>query len=253
MRTSVLTFNQERAVELGLSVEELLLLNWFVYFNGSEDALKFTLDDGVYIWVSYQKVLDDLPIIHCNKRNLATKFQHLSDAGVLVHKTLKQTGTMSAFRLGHEYSGLVLNRAASKSDEGSPKIDEGSLKSDDPLVQNQTTKDKELKNKDITPIAPKGETERVTYSERFERFWKSYPRKIGKMAAWNVFRRLKVDDALLDTMLRTLEAQKKSDDWKRDGGQYIPHPRTWLNQGRWEDSVDMSTSEPEGGGISQLW
>ena len=23
--------------------------------------------------------------------------------------------------------------------------------------------------------------------------------------------------------------------WRKDDGQFIPHPRTWLNQGRWKD------------------
>jgi hypothetical protein len=26
-----------------------------------------------------------------------------------------------------------------------------------------------------------------------------------------------------------------SAEWTKDGGQFIPHPATWLNQKRWED------------------
>ena len=157
---------------------------------------------------------------------------------------------MSVFRLGREYNSLILNRTVQNSDEAGTKSARGSLKSDDPHVQNQTTKDKVLENKEDPPISPSGGTQ-TEYSDRFERFWKAYPRKIGKVAAWNVFRRLKVDDAMLDKILKAIDAQKKSDQWNRDGGQYIPHPRTWLNQGRWEDSVD--TFEPENGGVPKLW
>ena len=29
--------------------------------------------------------------------------------------------------------------------------------------------------------------------------------------------------------------QKKSGQWKKENGQYIPHPATYINQRRWED------------------
>jgi len=32
-----------------------------------------------------------------------------------------------------------------------------------------------------------------------------------------------------------LERSKVSEQWQRDGGQFIPHPATWLNGRRWED------------------
>ena len=38
-------------------------------------------------------------------------------------------------------------------------------------------------------------------------------------------------------MIGAVEAQKQTEQWKRDGGQYIPHPATWLNQMRWEDEL----------------
>lgn len=39
----------------------------------------------------------------------------------------------------------------------------------------------------------------------------------------------------LETLVTAVERQKCSDQWTRDNGQYIPHPTTWLNQGRWDD------------------
>jgi hypothetical protein len=42
---------------------------------------------------------------------------------------------------------------------------------------------------------------------------------------------------LLQRMLEAIKEQKASDQWKRDNGQYIPNPATWLNQGRWEDEA----------------
>lgn len=78
--------------------------------------------------------------------------------------------------------------------------------------------------------------------ERFDRFWTAYPRKTAKQDAMKAFARLNPDDALLDTILTALEKHKKSDQWTRDGGQYIPHPATWLIGKRWTD--EMTEAQP---------
>jgi uncharacterized protein YdaU (DUF1376 family) len=74
-------------------------------------------------------------------------------------------------------------------------------------------------------------------SVRFDEFWKVYPKKIGKDAAKKAFDKRKPDQAMFDTMLNAIHFQRSSDAWQRDGGQYIPNPATWLNQGRWQDEV----------------
>ena len=79
----------------------------------------------------------------------------------------------------------------------------------------------------------------------FDRFWTAYPRKVAKPDARKKFEKLNPDEALLETMLAAIEKQKRSDQWIRDGGQFIPHPSTWLNQRRWEDEV-TETRAPAG-------
>lgn len=69
----------------------------------------------------------------------------------------------------------------------------------------------------------------------FVEFWKAYPRKVGKEAAWRVWQRLNPSAELLAVMLAALAWQRQQPQWVRDGGQYVPHPSTWLNQGRWQD------------------
>ena len=39
----------------------------------------------------------------------------------------------------------------------------------------------------------------------------------------------------LETLVTAVERQKCSDQWTQNNGQFIPHPATWLNQGRWDD------------------
>lgn len=71
----------------------------------------------------------------------------------------------------------------------------------------------------------------------FDRFWKLYPRKIGKGNAEKAWKKLKVTQPLFDRICAALAAQVNSPDWKKDGGQFIPHPATWLNGKRWEDEL----------------
>lgn len=84
---------------------------------------------------------------------------------------------------------------------------------------------------------------------RFERFWSAYPKKVGKDAARRWWGKRKPDDAMLAAMLAAIAVQAKSAQWAKDGGQYIPHPTTWLNEGRWQDdaggNAKAETSRPQ--------
>lgn len=81
--------------------------------------------------------------------------------------------------------------------------------------------------------------------ENFSLFWNAYPKKKSKADAEKAFKKLKPDKQLLDTMLDALEEQKRSQDWKRDNGQFIPYPATWLNGRRWEDDAGGGYSMPD--------
>jgi hypothetical protein len=80
---------------------------------------------------------------------------------------------------------------------------------------------------------------------RFERFWSVYPRKEGKDAAWREWLKRSPADDLLETMIAAVQRQKASPQWRKDGGQFIPQPRTWLHQGRWQDEPQSPEAKPQ--------
>lgn len=87
------------------------------------------------------------------------------------------------------------------------------------------------------PIQSESESETESKNAcAFDVFWKAYPKKVGKIAAKKAFDRVKVP---VETLLDALERQKCGEQWRKDNGQYIPNPATWLNQGRWEDEVHL--------------
>ena len=84
-----------------------------------------------------------------------------------------------------------------------------------------------------TPIAPKKRGQ--VYSSDFLSFYESYPRKVAKDAAWKAWQKRNGDRPEVCVLISAIENQKKSEQWQKDNGQFIPHPATWLNQGRWSD------------------
>ena len=86
-----------------------------------------------------------------------------------------------------------------------------------------------------TPPTPQGGMRAVAeeYSDDFELFWREYPNhNSGKKKAYSAFKRA-LKKATLAELLKSLDAHKKSSQWTKDGGAYIPHATTWLNGERW--------------------
>ena len=81
--------------------------------------------------------------------------------------------------------------------------------------------------------------------EEFEVFWSAYPKKIGKKEAWKSWLKAK-DKPAIDIVIQAIESAKKTDQWTKENGQFIPHPSTWLNQGRWADQSPI----PSNGSVS---
>ncbi len=78
-------------------------------------------------------------------------------------------------------------------------------------------------------------TKKQSISQKFEVFWKAYPKRKSKGQAEKAFAKVNPDEQLLATMLATIERAKKSVDWQKDDGKFIPYPATWLNAKGWED------------------
>ena len=74
----------------------------------------------------------------------------------------------------------------------------------------------------------------------FNRFWTAYPAKKAKPAALKAFNRLKASEELTNQIIADIEKQKASEQWQKNGGQFIPMPATYLNQRRWEDEAETA-------------
>lgn len=68
----------------------------------------------------------------------------------------------------------------------------------------------------------------------FMKFYEAYPRKTAPKKAYEAWKKAK-DKPSLQEMLKIVEKQKGWEQWRAG---FIPHPATWLNQGRWDDEVN---------------
>lgn len=78
----------------------------------------------------------------------------------------------------------------------------------------------------------------------FEAFWNAYPKKKSKGDAEKAWKKLNPNEQLLAIIIAKIEQAKTSDQWTKDGGQYIPHPATWLNRKGWEDEDTALEEKP---------
>jgi hypothetical protein len=72
--------------------------------------------------------------------------------------------------------------------------------------------------------------DRGFYEPGFADFWAMYPRRVGKADAMRAWKRAKPP---LEVVMVALVWQIEL--WSQDEAKFIPHPATWINQGRWND------------------
>lgn len=142
MKVSIEGFNQKYILSLKKEVEEetktktikidctdLVILRWFVDFYPKMEKRN---EEGVeYAWVSYNKIIEDLPIIDISKRALSERLQKLVEFGILKYKLIKKGGTFTYYTFGDNYIKLVEGGCSSNDNGG---------------VVQTTTKDKTIKN-----------------------------------------------------------------------------------------------------------
>lgn len=69
--------------------------------------------------------------------------------------------------------------------------------------------------------------------DRFDEFWKLYPRREAKADAIKAWRKIKPEE--VEPILTAVPKHASSVSWLKNDGQYIPLPASWLNARRWED------------------
>lgn len=103
------------------------------------------------------------------------------------------------------------------------------------------------KRQDITPPnPPKGDGANNYDLPGFNRWWSAYPsprehrRRLGKRTCYTIWRKRGLE-AKVNAILGCLERDKRTEQWTKDGGRYIPRTQTWLNAEPWLDTGTPTT------------
>ena len=100
--------------------------------------------------------------------------------------------------------------------------------------EGEIEKENEEENENENEIEKENKVENECIKADFALFWEAYPRKEGIQKAEEAFAKVVVP---VQDLLDAIAAQKKSKQWLKDGGLYIPHPAKWLEERRWMDQM----------------
>jgi DNA-binding transcriptional MocR family regulator len=90
----------------------------------------------------------------------------------------------------------------------------------------------------LTGITEIQDTQDKQITSKFDKFWEKVPRKIAKKKCEKIYNNLVKskevsEDELIGAMERYAESVKNTET------AFIVHGATWLNQGRWEDKIEV--------------
>ncbi|WFD11986.1 DnaD domain-containing protein [Tepidibacter hydrothermalis] len=128
MKFTINGFSQRRLIKLGLDSTDALILRCFVDFKDTEKMKAEMIENERYYWIKYEWLIQELPILGLKtKDSVYRRLKKMVNAGVLGHKTKKQGGTYSFFKLGKEYYSLISDDYSEvQPDDNSDEKSEGS-------------------------------------------------------------------------------------------------------------------------------
>ena len=176
-------------------------------------------DSNGYCYPSYQDICQR----SCaNRKTVATALKALEEASLLKKIKRFNKSTIYCLAISSDF-GLI--------ESGSSSTDMG-ISSSSQIGSSASTNIGTL-----TIIEPPKEP---SWRSRFDEFWFNYPKKVGKPKAEQSFKNLTVKDQ--KALLSAIGGYQFSTD-----RQYIPFPATFINQRRWEDEQEKTTTGSGGG------
>jgi hypothetical protein len=189
------------------------------------------------IWTSFEEIIE--PLNESERGRLFTAMLHYARCEELPELKGNERFTWPIAK-------QAIDRARAESEKQTANGSKGGRPKKNPEKPTETQQNPEkttetLKEKDKEKEKINNKVSKETYMREFDVFWAAYPRHTGKQDAYKAFVKLKPDEALMAAILSGIERQKQSAQWTKDGGQFIPHPATWLNGCRWEDELPKNT------------
>jgi hypothetical protein len=195
--------------------------------------------------------------IHGDLDRLSALCGHRIEAGSLLEQSFPvvSAGRRANLRAAEEYQkrdNKIETNKANGARGGRPKKNPN----DNPKITHAITHDKTDPDPDPDPDirAKKSEKDSLALSqaksaEGFDEFWSAYPKKRSKGQAEKAWQKIKPDASTFRRIIEAIEIHKRSNDWQKESGAYIPYPATWLNAKCWEDEINLDKGTPWEGAL----
>ena len=221
MKYSILGFNQQKVLNLikevkdekngktitiSIDVDDLLILSVIADLSNRKSIRKVLLEDGQYAWISYNVILEDLPILRIDKKQLRRRLDKLVEFDLIDLKVerVNGSGTFVYIKIGQMYEELKYGKAdenmvGQKSTEGMDKnVYGGGQKSTpkDSSIKQGEEDNKEEKDKSFSKKDANNDVD-----EFVDRMYALYPSKCPKRGAY--LGKSQKDKAKIKSLLKT--------------------------------------------------
>lgn len=136
MKYNIMGFDQREAMklrrtdvvdgkkqEVAIDLIDLGILSIIADMSNRASIKKVMLEDGQYSWISYNSILEDLPIINIEKKQLSRRIAKLQSFELVkcVVERQKGIGTFTYIRVGKKYEDITYSPHRQEIDTGSQK------------------------------------------------------------------------------------------------------------------------------------
>ena len=106
--------------------------------------------------------------------------------------------------------------------------------SDKSISENETVINTIERNTKESGVVVSLTSEVIPEDERlFLEFWEAYPKKVDRKGSFRAFKNIPKLKEVFPGIMSALEIQKRSEQWTKQNGQFIPNPTTYIHQERW--------------------
>lgn len=149
MKFDLLGFNQEKALEYNLTLEDLVLID-YVWDMIASPTMQHIIDNGItYVWLQHDRILSDLPILNISNRSLINYLNKLKDLGLLEVKIIhndSMRGSKSYYAITEKCEELRYDQVQNFAVSQRPGAKNCSSDTKESIRDNNTNKQQELFN-----------------------------------------------------------------------------------------------------------
>lgn len=226
------SFDEDLAVKYGIN--EAILINIIAYWVKLNTVNKRNFYEGRY-W-TYNSITAFTEIFpFWSRETIKRTIAHLKDENLILTSNFsddrfKRVNYYSLSDRGMELLWKTHTREAQNEQDSMLKMSQSVDTTNTINIDNTVDTTKETNT--ASPV--------LTAEEKidllFEEFWKAYPnrRKYNKPGCKAKYRHIPDIEKVHQNIMFALEIHKRSKDWTKDNGEYIPAPYVYLNQERWK-------------------